>query len=60
MRFVCGDFKYLYIFLLIFAVTSSEEFEDFLHVLGDTIELKGWTGYRGGLDEKGIINSICS
>ena len=32
---------------------GSEEFENFLHCLGDTIELKGWTGYRGGLDVAG-------
>lgn len=37
----------------LFLVKGSEEFENFLHCLGDTIELKGWTGYRGGLDVVG-------
>ena len=37
----------------LFLVKGSEEFENFLHCLGDTIELKGWTGYRGGLDVAG-------
>ncbi|XP_030317256.1 GTPase-activating Rap/Ran-GAP domain-like protein 3 [Calypte anna] len=32
--------------------TGSESFQRFLHLLGDTISLKGWTGYRGGLDIK--------
>ncbi|OXB73965.1 UNVERIFIED_CONTAM: hypothetical protein H355_010238 [Colinus virginianus] len=32
--------------------TGSENFQRFLHLLGDTITLKGWTGYRGGLDTK--------
>ncbi|XP_069729542.1 GTPase-activating Rap/Ran-GAP domain-like protein 3 isoform X1 [Phaenicophaeus curvirostris] len=32
--------------------TGSENFERFLHLLGDTITLRGWTGYRGGLDTK--------
>ncbi|XP_040504960.1 GTPase-activating Rap/Ran-GAP domain-like protein 3 isoform X42 [Gallus gallus] len=32
--------------------TGSESFQRFLHLLGDTITLKGWTGYRGGLDTK--------
>ena len=31
---------------------------NFLNVLGDTIDLKGWTGYRGGLDVKGMVISI--
>ncbi|XP_066057584.1 GTPase-activating Rap/Ran-GAP domain-like protein 3 isoform X2 [Chamaea fasciata] len=32
--------------------TGSECFQRFLHLLGDTITLKGWSGYRGGLDTK--------
>lgn len=31
---------------------GSESFQRFLHLLGDTVTLKGWTGYRGGLDTK--------
>ncbi|XP_015775080.1 PREDICTED: GTPase-activating Rap/Ran-GAP domain-like protein 3 [Acropora digitifera] len=31
-------------------VTSSDEFENFLELLGQKIELKGWKKYRGGLD----------
>ncbi|KAH0517070.1 GTPase-activating Rap/Ran-GAP domain-like protein 3 [Microtus ochrogaster] len=31
---------------------GSEAFQKFLNLLGDTITLKGWTGYRGGLDTK--------
>lgn len=33
-------------------VKGSKEFDDFLHCLGDTVDLHGWTGYRGGLDVK--------
>uniref|UniRef100_A0A8C5U4S0 GTPase-activating Rap/Ran-GAP domain-like protein 3 n=1 Tax=Malurus cyaneus samueli TaxID=2593467 RepID=A0A8C5U4S0_9PASS len=32
--------------------TGSESFQRFLHLLGDKITLKGWSGYRGGLDTK--------
>lgn len=35
-----------------FVETGSESFQRFLHLLGDTITLKGWSGYRGGLDTK--------
>ena len=38
-----------------FSVKGSDEFVNFLNVLGDTIDLKGWTGYRGGLDVKGMF-----
>lgn len=31
---------------------GSDAFQKFLHLLGDTVTLKGWTGYRGGLDTK--------
>lgn len=31
---------------------GSEEFEEFLQLLGDTIELKGWNGFKGDLDVK--------
>lgn len=40
--------------------SGSEEFENFLHVLGDTVDLKGWTGYRGGLDVKDNMTGINS
>lgn len=32
--------------------TGSESFEKFLSLLGDSITLQGWAGYRGGLDTK--------
>ncbi|XP_051967232.1 GTPase-activating Rap/Ran-GAP domain-like protein 3 isoform X3 [Xyrauchen texanus] len=32
--------------------TGSESFDKFLNLLGDTICLQGWAGYRGGLDTK--------
>ncbi|CAB1332490.1 unnamed protein product, partial [Coregonus sp. 'balchen'] len=32
--------------------TGSESFDKFLNLLGDTISLQGWVGYRGGLDTK--------
>ncbi|XP_064891371.1 GTPase-activating Rap/Ran-GAP domain-like protein 3 isoform X9 [Columba livia] len=40
--------------------TGSESFQRFLHLLGDTIILKGWTGYRGGLDTKNDTTGTCS
>lgn len=33
---------------------GSEDFEEFLGVLGEKIQLKSWERYRGGLDVKGI------
>ncbi|KAM6337452.1 GTPase-activating Rap/Ran-GAP domain-like protein 3 isoform 4-T5 [Alca torda] len=39
---------------------GSESFQRFLHLLGDTITLKGWTGYRGGLDTKNDTTGTCS
>lgn len=32
---------------------GSENFEEFLSVLGEKIRLKGWERFRGGLDVKG-------
>ncbi|XP_034565971.1 GTPase-activating Rap/Ran-GAP domain-like protein 3 isoform X2 [Notolabrus celidotus] len=32
--------------------TGSDGFEKFLNLLGDSITLQGWAGYRGGLDTK--------
>ncbi|XP_058528605.1 GTPase-activating Rap/Ran-GAP domain-like protein 3 isoform X2 [Ochotona princeps] len=40
--------------------TGSEAFQKFLHLLGDTITLQGWTGYRGGLDAKNDTTGIHS
>ncbi|XP_023557446.1 GTPase-activating Rap/Ran-GAP domain-like protein 3 isoform X4 [Octodon degus] len=39
---------------------GSETFQKFLNLLGDTITLKGWTGYRGGLDTKNDTTGIHS
>ena len=36
---------------------GSDAFQKFLNLLGDTITLKGWTGYRGGLDTKSKLAS---
>jgi len=33
-------------------VNTSKKYENFLLFLGDQIELKGWKGFRGGLDTK--------
>ncbi|XP_064324471.1 GTPase-activating Rap/Ran-GAP domain-like protein 3 isoform X7 [Phalacrocorax carbo] len=40
--------------------TGSESFQRFLSLLGDTVTLKGWTGYRGGLDTKNDTTGTCS
>lgn len=32
--------------------TGSESFDKFLGLLGDSVTLQGWAGYRGGLDTK--------
>lgn len=34
------------------AETGSESFDKFLGLLGDSVTLQGWAGYRGGLDTK--------
>ncbi|KAK1334134.1 hypothetical protein QTO34_005134 [Cnephaeus nilssonii] len=39
---------------------GSDAFQKFLHLLGDTVTLKGWTGYRGGLDTKNDTTGIHS
>ncbi|XP_017491463.1 PREDICTED: GTPase-activating Rap/Ran-GAP domain-like protein 3, partial [Rhagoletis zephyria] len=31
---------------------ASRDFEDFLHILGERVRLKGWDRFRGGLDVK--------
>ncbi|XP_005917291.1 GTPase-activating Rap/Ran-GAP domain-like protein 3 isoform X2 [Haplochromis burtoni] len=40
--------------------TGSENFDKFLSLLGDTITLQGWAGYRGGLDTKNDTTGIKS
>uniref|UniRef100_A0A8C6XQH6 GTPase-activating Rap/Ran-GAP domain-like protein 3 n=2 Tax=Elapinae TaxID=42168 RepID=A0A8C6XQH6_NAJNA len=40
--------------------TGSETFQRLLSLLGDTVTLKGWTGYRGGLDTKNDTTGISS
>ncbi|KAJ6654633.1 hypothetical protein lerEdw1_006786 [Lerista edwardsae] len=40
--------------------TGSESFQRLLTLLGDTVTLKGWTGYRGGLDTKNDTTGIYS
>jgi len=44
-------------FLYFFSETGSETFDKFLNLLGDTICLQGWAGYRGGLDTKSRTNT---
>uniref|UniRef100_A0A3B3ZN17 GTPase-activating Rap/Ran-GAP domain-like protein 3 n=1 Tax=Periophthalmus magnuspinnatus TaxID=409849 RepID=A0A3B3ZN17_9GOBI len=39
---------------------GSEGFDKFLNLLGDTITLQGWAGYRGGLDTKNDTTGIKS
>lgn len=40
--------------------TGSESFDKFLNLLGDSITLQGWAGYRGGLDTKSKTAHFCS
>ncbi|XP_028828553.1 GTPase-activating Rap/Ran-GAP domain-like protein 3 isoform X3 [Denticeps clupeoides] len=40
--------------------TGSDNFIKFLNLLGDTICLQGWAGYRGGLDTKNDTTGINS
>uniref|UniRef100_A0A670YBS4 GTPase-activating Rap/Ran-GAP domain-like protein 3 n=1 Tax=Pseudonaja textilis TaxID=8673 RepID=A0A670YBS4_PSETE len=40
--------------------TGSETFQRLLSLLGDMVTLKGWTGYRGGLDTKNDTTGISS
>uniref|UniRef100_A0A3Q3MX93 GTPase-activating Rap/Ran-GAP domain-like protein 3 n=1 Tax=Mastacembelus armatus TaxID=205130 RepID=A0A3Q3MX93_9TELE len=39
---------------------GSESFDKFLNLLGDSITLQGWAGYRGGLDTKNDTTGIKS
>lgn len=43
--------------LTLIAVDPSPDFKEFLQVLGDTVELKGWKNFRGGLDIKSTNSS---
>lgn len=38
---------------------GSENFDKFLNLLGDSITLQGWAGYRGGLDTKSKRADVC-
>lgn len=38
---------------VLFPETGSEEFNQFISLLGNRVRLKGWDKYRGGLDVKG-------
>ncbi|KAI3362168.1 hypothetical protein L3Q82_012492 [Scortum barcoo] len=40
--------------------SGSESFDKFLNLLGDSITLQGWAGYRGGLDTKNDTTGIKS
>ncbi|KAM4720155.1 GTPase-activating Rap/Ran-GAP domain-like protein 3 isoform 1-T1 [Anableps anableps] len=40
--------------------TGSENFDKFLNLLGDTVTLQGWAGYRGGLDTKNDTTGLQS
>lgn len=47
---------YFYLYLLIFIFFpefGSDNFDEFLSMLGEKITLKGWERFRGGLDVKG-------
>jgi hypothetical protein len=37
---------------------GSPEFNRFIDLLGDTIQLKGWDKYKAGLDIKGMYTAI--
>uniref|UniRef100_A0A8C6UR60 GTPase-activating Rap/Ran-GAP domain-like protein 3 n=1 Tax=Neogobius melanostomus TaxID=47308 RepID=A0A8C6UR60_9GOBI len=39
---------------------GSESFDKFLTLMGDTVTLQGWAGYRGGLDTKNDTTGIKS
>lgn len=39
-----------------FVETGSEEFNQFISLLGNRVRLKGWDKYRGGLDVKGVTS----
>jgi len=39
---------------------GSPGFEEFINILGDKIELKGWQGFRAGLDTNSENSSFLS
>ncbi|XP_053138018.1 GTPase-activating Rap/Ran-GAP domain-like protein 3 isoform X3 [Hemicordylus capensis] len=39
---------------------GSDSFQRLLSLLGDNVTLKGWTGYRGGLDTRNDTTGLCS
>lgn len=39
--------------------SGSESFDKFLNLMGDSITLQGWAGYRGGLDTKSKTIHLC-
>jgi hypothetical protein len=47
----------LFIFILFFLENASPAFKKFLNFLGENIELRGWKGYRAGLDVSGSNNT---
>lgn len=50
--------------LTVFSEHGSEEWNDFLDLLGNKIQLKGWSQYNAGLDTKGtrfsffLVNAV--
>ena len=51
------SFIYSYVYIIL-AEEASQDFEDFLDVLGERVRLKGWDRFRGGLDVKGKTTTI--
>lgn len=41
--------------LFLFKEHGSDEFNEFLDVIGDRINLQGWNKFRGGLDVNGLF-----
>ncbi len=48
MVYVC--FVIIALLTTFFLVKGSADFDEFLELLGDCVNLKGFTGFRGGLD----------
>lgn len=55
--YYCSTIKLIFYVFVLFSETGSETFDKFLNLLGDTICLQGWAGYRGGLDTKSRTNT---
>ncbi len=47
---------FFFVLFFFFSESGSDNFDKFLNLLGDTICLQGWAGYRGGLDTKSRTN----